>query len=228
MRMRRSCTSLKLASTHNWSSGTTDISGVPAATRWPNCTRAPGHQPATGAGSSVRCSARKASRTGRRRAARLGCCSTWCLRSAPGWRSAAPAPRPAPTARGQRTLGAGDLGSFGVLHILRRRRRRWPAAARRRATSSCARPAGLRRGAPRLSRSADGACSVPLLAYSVRTSRTVCASWPRRLLQGDAGVGCVQADQGLAGAHEVGVVGMDGAHGAGHLRRDLHHVARCT
>jgi len=38
MRMLRNCTSLKLASTQSWFSGTIDIIGVPAATRWPSCT----------------------------------------------------------------------------------------------------------------------------------------------------------------------------------------------
>lgn len=38
IRMCVSCTSLKFASTHTPLSGTTDISGVPGATRWPTCT----------------------------------------------------------------------------------------------------------------------------------------------------------------------------------------------
>ncbi len=38
MRMLRNCTSLKFASTHTWPSGTTDISGAPGLTRWPNWT----------------------------------------------------------------------------------------------------------------------------------------------------------------------------------------------
>ena len=37
-RMLRNWTSLKLASTQTWFSGTIDIIGVPGATRWPNCT----------------------------------------------------------------------------------------------------------------------------------------------------------------------------------------------
>ena len=61
--MRRSWPSLKLASTQAWSSGTTAIKGAPAARRWPTCTERRATWPATGAGSSVRCTARKASRT---------------------------------------------------------------------------------------------------------------------------------------------------------------------
>jgi hypothetical protein len=38
MRILRSCTSLKLASTQTCLSGMMDITGVPAATRWPSCT----------------------------------------------------------------------------------------------------------------------------------------------------------------------------------------------
>ena len=38
MRMLRSCTSLKLASTHRALSAITDINGVPAAMRCPTCT----------------------------------------------------------------------------------------------------------------------------------------------------------------------------------------------
>ncbi len=38
MRMRASCTSLKLASTQTSESGTTAISGAPALTCWPTCT----------------------------------------------------------------------------------------------------------------------------------------------------------------------------------------------
>ena len=45
------------------------------------------------------------------------------------------------------------------------------------------------------------------------------------LLQGDLRVGRVDAHQRLAGGDGLGVVGLDGHHGAGHLRRDLHQVA---
>ncbi len=43
--------------------------------------------------------------------------------------------------------------------------------------------------------------------------------------QRNIGVGRVQANQGLAGLDQVGVVGLDGDHSAGHLGSDLHQVA---
>lgn len=45
------------------------------------------------------------------------------------------------------------------------------------------------------------------------------------LLQGDLRVGRIEAHQRLAGRDGLGVIGLDGYHGAGHLRRDLHQVA---
>src|SRR5574343_24074 len=49
--MRRLCSwlSLKLASTHSWSSATTVTSGAPACTRWPICTARLATWPVTGA-----------------------------------------------------------------------------------------------------------------------------------------------------------------------------------
>lgn len=46
------------------------------------------------------------------------------------------------------------------------------------------------------------------------------------LLQRDLGVVGVEAHQRLSGLDELGVVGVDGDHGAGDLRGDLHDVAR--
>ncbi|CPO10461.1 Uncharacterised protein [Bordetella pertussis] len=45
------------------------------------------------------------------------------------------------------------------------------------------------------------------------------------LLQRHVGVGRIQPHQRLARRHGLGVVGLDGDDGAGHLRRDLHQVA---
>ena len=88
----------------------------------------------------------------------------------------------------------------------------------RAATSPCTR-------ARSASRNAICAFSVPLLAYSVRTSRTVCASCGLGLVERDLGVGRVEPDQQLAGLDVVGVVGLDRHHRAADLRRDLHHRA---
>jgi len=62
-RMRSSCTSLKFASTHTFSSGTTASSGVPAATLWPTCTERLATTPLSGEIKSVRCKASAALRT---------------------------------------------------------------------------------------------------------------------------------------------------------------------
>ncbi|MNS75612.1 hypothetical protein D3C72_1091370 [compost metagenome] len=45
------------------------------------------------------------------------------------------------------------------------------------------------------------------------------------LLQRHVGVSGVQAHQRLAGCDGLGIVGLDGHDGTGHLRRDLHQVA---
>ena len=63
MRIFRSWTSLKLASTHTSLSAITDNKGVPAATLCPSCTVRLATKPSTGAGKVVRCRAKNASRT---------------------------------------------------------------------------------------------------------------------------------------------------------------------
>ena len=61
--MRRSWTSLKLASTHSWSSGTMVIRVDPGATCWPTCTERAAIMPSTGARMCVRELASNASRS---------------------------------------------------------------------------------------------------------------------------------------------------------------------
>jgi hypothetical protein len=91
---------------------------------------------------------------------------------------------------------------------------------------------GQRRGAAqvgararRLGRAALRCPISPVVAARFLTWRTLRAGTASGLIEGDAGIGLVEIDQGLQPADVVGVVGADGEHGARHLRRDLHQIA---
>ena len=130
-----------------------------------------------------------------------------------------PGPRPARCARWSAAVCAWFSSSLRHGAVADQRLRGGCRSSVARATSACAL-------ATSAWRSATCAASEPLLAYSVRTWRTVCAERrPRPARARPCASAGSSLHQRLAGLHEVGVVGVDRHHRAADLRRDLDHVA---
>ena len=199
MRMRRSCTSLKLASTHSWSSGTIDISGAPAATRWPTCTAAPRHLPGHRRDQlgALQREPGFAHRGGGALHVRM-LVDARAVGQRPVARRLLLARRPAPTAQ-RPARCALPPARLGVLHLLAADRAAGDQRRAPRDVVAGARQLGCARVRPRPRAAGSAPSRLPLLAYSVRTSRTVCASCASAALQRQPRIGRIEPHQRLAG-----------------------------
>ena len=212
MRMCRSCTSLKFASTHTPLSGTIAISGVPGDDALADLHRA------------LRDVARDRRRQCVTRVAQVRVADlrggglhvrVICDRGAGGQRAV----RRAAAARAASSEACAAVhGVAGVRDFFRRHR----AGLRHRQTAP---QVVLRARQIRLALCDLRRVLVVVGVQAVRTWRTVCAELRLGLFERDPRVGRVQHDDRVAGLHDLRVVRVDRDDRAGHLRRDLHDVA---